>query len=118
MNKVLLIALFFAIGHYSNAQVNVGNSTPAPILVTVWYTLPGPFPDGCSRETSGAALIPPSNSVLFNPPSGMEVLSVVVSGGLGIDTEIVPCGPCPHTPGALYWFDWSPDCSHVKIKLY
>ena len=112
MKKFIFSALFSLMGIIASAQVNVGNSTGFPLTVGVQFANPM---SPCIPVFSITSLIVPDGSQLFNAPPGLIVMRVGANGFPGAGFEYLPCGGCiPSTPGP-YFFNWSPDCSHVKI---
>jgi hypothetical protein len=95
------------------AQVNVGNSTLDFLTVGVQYTTIG----FCTPESSDIMIIPPGGGMLFTPPAGMEVFHVGATNGVDVGFSSVPCEACPLGDPGPFTFNWSPDCSHVKIIL-
>ena len=117
MKKLIVFSVFCLIGWIGFAQaittVNVGNATTGPLTVGVEYRMAD-----CSSTGSAMMNIAPGASFLFVAPPGMFIMRVGAMGGPGMGSTLVPCDPCPPLPPAgPYTFDWSADCSHVKIIL-
>lgn len=114
MKKIVFLSLFSLIGFFGTAQLNVGNSTPTPLMVTVKFAS---GPGSCIATTSQTWLIAPGNVHLFSPtgPAMVAISVAATSGPASSDSDGVPC-VCPSPTGGVFFFDWSPDCTHVKIK--
>lgn len=113
MKKLIVFSAFCLLGWLGFAQVNVGNGTLTPLTVGVQYTAIGT----CEPTASDGAVIPPNGSMLFMPPAGMEVFHVGATNGVDAGFSSVPCEACPLGDPGPFTFNWSPDCSHVKIIL-